>query len=234
MNDLITPPIKTLIQHILNAMETGSAAGDYANISIMADGPGNTRQITYGRSQTTETGNLRKLVLKYIANNGKYAQSFKRYVDGTGDDEIGINRLVHNSEFITLLKMAGTEDPIMISSQDEFFDEEYWTPAYMFFKRENFLFPLSMLVIYDSYIQSGRILEFLRQKFSEKTPLVGGNEKQWIHEYIDVRHQWMRTHQRPAVRASIYRTNDYKRLITQENWMLDQLPIMANGVKINS
>lgn len=226
--NLISTEVKTRIEHVLNAMETGSANGDYSNVSIYADGPGNIRQVTYGRSQTTETGNLKQLVQDYVANNGKYATNLKPYINIIGSG----HSLVNDHDFLNLLKSAAKEDPIMISTQDSFFDKEYWNPAKLFFQREGFTLPLSMLVIYDSYIQSGSVMAFLRARFPERAPVKGGNEKQWISEYIDTRHEWMKTHQRPAVRASIYRTSDYKKYILQNNWMLSQLPLIANGVKI--
>ncbi len=230
--NLITPTIKTRIEHVLNAMETGSAEGNYADVTILHDGPGNTRQVTYGRSQTTETGNLRKLIIKYVENNGKYAKDFIPYIDGKGNNEVGTNRLVDDSTFINLLEKSAKEDPIMISTQDTFFDDEYWMPARLFFDREDFTLPLSMLVIYDSYIQSGRIFDFLRNQFPENAPIRGGNEKQWIKEYCAVRYDWMSHHERSAVRASVYRVNDYKKMMLQNNWMLDILPLKANGVNV--
>ena len=62
---MITLPIKTLVQRVLNAAETGTADGAYDDITILPDGKGGTRQITYGKSQTTEQGNLAKLIRLY-------------------------------------------------------------------------------------------------------------------------------------------------------------------------
>ena len=50
---MITTQQKTKILQIVNIFETGSKQGKYDNISIYADGKDNTKQITYGRSQTT-------------------------------------------------------------------------------------------------------------------------------------------------------------------------------------
>lgn len=66
---------KRVIQRVVNVFETGSPEGDYANISIYKDGPHDIRQITYGRSQTTEYGNLRQLVEQYVAAAGCSASS---------------------------------------------------------------------------------------------------------------------------------------------------------------
>jgi hypothetical protein len=45
------------------------------------------------------------------------------------------------------------------------------------FKKNGFTLPLSMLVIYDSYIHSGGIRNDLRKRFAEWVPAEGRNEK---------------------------------------------------------
>ena len=50
---------KTLIQKVVNVFESGSSEGRYDTLVIYADGVNNSHQITYGRSQTIEQGNLR-------------------------------------------------------------------------------------------------------------------------------------------------------------------------------
>jgi len=69
----LSPDQKRLIERFVNVFETGTPDGDYGLISIYADGPHDIRQITYGRSQTTEYGNLRELVQRYVAANGLLA-----------------------------------------------------------------------------------------------------------------------------------------------------------------
>jgi len=70
----LSPEQKRPIEHVVNVFETGTPDGDYGAISIYADGPHDIRQITYGRSQTTEYGNLRDLVQRYVAANGPLCQ----------------------------------------------------------------------------------------------------------------------------------------------------------------
>lgn len=214
---------KGKIQSILNVFETGSLKGDYSNISIFADGPKNMRQITYGKSQTTEWGNLNKLIKKYIDMNGQYSTFFRPYLS-----KIGKNSLVNDIAFINKLKSAG-KDPIMVKAQDEFFDETYWAPAMKFVRDNKFTHPLSALVIYDSYIHSGGILDFLRNKFPETTPAKGGNEKKWIEQYLNARQTWLANHSRPILRSTIYRTKNMLSAVKENNWNLDK-PFYANGV----
>ena len=225
---MITEPIKRLIERVVNVFETGTPDGKYSQITILADGKNGSRQITYGRSQTTEQGNLAKLIEMYIRNNGTFAEQFSKYID-----KIGKQPLVDNKTFKDLLRSAGKEDEIMRSTQDEFFDLAYYKPAYEFFATNGFELPLSLLVIYDSYIHSGSIPQFLRKRFGEYPPAKGGDEKKWITSYVDVRHQWQKYHTNPILQRTIYRTQCFKDQITAENWQLDKLPVMANGVNVN-
>lgn len=226
---MITAQIKLLIERIVNVFETGTPEGRYSQITILADGRGGTRQITYGRSQTTEQGNLSKLIEMYIRNGGTFSDQFSRYIG-----MIGKQPLVDNRTFKDLLRNSAKEDPLMRSTQDEFFDLAYYKPAYEFFETNGFTTPLSMLVIYDSYIHSGSILPLLRKRFGEYPPAKGGDEQRWITSYVDVRHQWLKYHSNPILQRTIYRTQCFKNQIADENWMLTKLPVNANGVMVNA
>lgn len=226
---MLTESIKRLIERVVNVFETGTPDGKYSQITILADGKNNSRQITYGRSQTTEQGNLAKLIEMYIRNNGLYAESLSRYID-----KIGKQPLVDNKTFKDLLRTAANEDEIMRSTQDEFFDLAYYKPASEFFEKNGFTLPLSMLVIYDSYIHSGSILQSLRKRFGEYPPAKGGDEKKWITSYVDIRHQWLKYHNNPIVQRTIYRTQCFKDQIAEDNWMFEKLPVMANGVGVKA
>ncbi|MBA4407674.1 peptidoglycan-binding protein [bacterium] len=225
---MITETIKRLITRVINVFETGTPEGKYSQITILADGKNGTRQITYGRSQTTEQGNLAKLIEMYIRNNGTYAEQFSKYIN-----TIGKQPLVDNKTFKDLLRTAAKEDEIMRSTQDEFFDIAYYKPAYEFFEKNGFTLPLSMLAIYDSYIHSGSVPQFLRKRFGEYPPAKGGDEKKWITSYVDIRHQWLKYHTNPILQRTIYRTQCFKDQITSDNWQLDKLPVMANGVGVD-
>lgn len=223
----LTDSQKRIIESVINCFETGSAAGDYACISIYADGPHNIKQITYGRSQTTEYGNLRELVKRYVGAKGTYSLALSAFAD-----KVGSIPLTDNADFKALLRKAGKEDPVMRMIQDDFFDQVYFKPAITWADKEGFAQALSALIIYDSFIHSGSILWPIRQMFAESTPKGGGEEKTWISQYVNARHKWLENHSRPAVRASAYRTRDLKKMVAADNWQLTQLPVMANGVKV--
>ncbi|WP_310559704.1 chitosanase [Flavobacterium sp.] len=219
------------ISQTVNVFETGSINGKYDAISIYADGPiigGNRiKQITYGRSQTTEYGVLKILVQQYIANNGLYANAMKPYVAKIGKQP----SLCTDAVFKNALKNAGKLDPIMRTTQDSFFDQLYYQPAFTWFSSMMFTQPLSLLVIYDSYIHSGSILPFLRNKFPASVPKNGGDEKTWIKQYVAVRDEWLRFHSNTVLRNTVYRTECFQDAINKNNWDLSQT-INANGTMV--
>ena len=158
----LTANQKRLMTRVVNVFETSTIDGDYSNISIYHDGPHDIRQITYGRSQTTEYGNLRRLVQDYASAGGMFSQQLQSYAD-----RVGSVPLTDDANFKTLLRKAGAQDPIMRSTQDRFFDEIYFRPAMKWADQNGFTLPLSALVIYDSFIHSGSILWVIRNKFQE-------------------------------------------------------------------
>ncbi len=225
---MITTEIKNRILSVINIFETGTPEGDYANITIYADGKKDkngrqTRQITYGIRQTTEQYDLGKLIKLYVEKKGEFADEFAPFLP-----KIGKNSLVDDKEFIRLLKISAEEDPIMIQAQDEFFEKNYYTPAEKFFSDNKFTYPLSMLVIFDSQTQSGKVPDWLRDNFREVPPAQGGDEKAWVNAYTSARHKWLSNHRNDAVRRSNYRTQSLLLLIATGDWVLSK-PINVKG-----
>lgn len=225
---LLTQNQKRLIEQIINVFETGSLEGDYSNISIYRDGPHGIRQITYGRSQTTEYGNLRRLVRDYVTAGGTFSQALQPFAN-----QVGSTPLTDNDEFKRFLRRAGREDSVMKRVQDVFFDDVYFRPAIRWADDNGFTEPLSALVIYDSFIHSGSILWVIRNMFTESPPSSGGNEQVWISEYVNARSRWLAAHHNPAVRATVYRTQCFQREISRNNWQLNTVPINANGTPVS-
>lgn len=212
---------KEKILSVTSVFETSRLMPHYDVITILRDGPkdqnGKKRlQITYGKHQTTEFGNLKALIRMYIDSYGRYAREFRPYLS-----QIGVTPLCTNKPFLYLLKMAGT-DYIMHEVQDRFFDQYYWNPAYQFFLRNGFQLPLSMLVIYDSYIHSGGIPAWLRDDFSEVPPVKGGEEKAWTAAYVEARDLWLENHSDKVLRNTDYRTDCFIEAIEQGNWDLSK------------
>ncbi|HYC57097.1 MAG TPA: chitosanase [Candidatus Binatia bacterium] len=223
----ITTDQKRLIQSIVNVFETGRTGGDYGAVTRYADGPGGIRQVTYGRSQTTEYGKLRALLTAYVGAAGQYAAGLQPYIA-----RIGSQPLVDDADFLRLLRDAGN-DPVMRQTQDRFFDTHYYNPAIRWCSEDGFLDPLSALVVYDSFIHSGSVLKFLRNRFPEHVPAKGGRERVWVSEYVDTRHHWLATHSNPLLQKTIYRTRCFLAEIERNNWDLSVRPIDANGIQVS-
>lgn len=219
---MITPAHKSAIIKVINVFETGTPEGKYDSVTVLPDGRGGSRQITYGRSQTTEQGNLSALLRMYVEKVGLFAAQFAAYLP-----LVGVQPLVQDEAFKKLLRDSARIDPLMRQCQDEFFDQLYYQPALGFFEFNKFTTPLSLLVIYDSYIHSGGILPKLRNRFPEKTPLNGGTEKAWITAYVNTRHDWLANHN-PILRKTVYRTRCFKEQIAADNWLFVK-PINAHG-----
>ena len=168
----LTEGQRRICERVINVFETGTIEGRYGAISIFHDGPNRIRQITYGRSQTTEYGNLRELVQMYADAGGTFSQELRSFVP-----QIGHTALVDNAQFKDLLRRAGNEDAVMRRTQDVFFDRRYFQPALRWAGENGFTRPLSILVIYNSFIHSGRIRTELRSRFPERPPAQGGNEE---------------------------------------------------------
>ena len=225
---MVTIEKKTRILSVLSIIETGSPDGNYADVSIYADGEPDTtgkptKQITYGVHQTTEQGSLNGLIDLYIKKQGVFSKELASFLP-----KIGKESLVDNQVFIDLLKKSALEDPIMKAAQDAFFDKEYYQPALSFFTENDFTYPLSMLVIYDSFIHSHQIRWDLRNKFAEAVPAKGGNEKVWIKSYTETRHEWLAHHPKQILHKTTYRTAGFLKQIEEDNWDLPERVLM-NG-----
>lgn len=228
-DDAADARVHRICNEVLRVFETGSRKGDYSKVTIYADGPGNTKQITYGAAQTTESGNLKTLLTRYIETgaNTAAAKIIKTRLPKVGNRPY----LVNDQTFIQALKDAGKEE-LMQKTQDKFFDGVYWNPAYKWFHNNGFTLPLSMLVIFDSFIHSGSILSFLRNRFKEGVPANGGSEKTWISEYVRVRRSWLANHSNTILRKTTYRMDTMQRAISADNWNLTA-PLNANGVIVS-
>ncbi|EOR93575.1 hypothetical protein ADIARSV_3288 [Arcticibacter svalbardensis MN12-7] len=229
---MITATTKDKTERIVNVFETGSTQGKYDSLVKLKDytdakTKSNIVQITYGRSQTTEFGNLKSLINVYMQHNGIFKKELLPYINRIGQKP----SLASDLTFCNLLKKAGKTDPAMQASQDDFFDSYYYLPAYAWFNQMGFKLPLSLLVIYDSFIHSGGILNFLRQRFPEMVPVKGGDEKKWTSQYVDVRDEWLRTNKKVILQNTVYRTECLKEQIKNDNWDLKR-PVVANRVTV--
>jgi len=210
------------IKNVLNVAEQGTQSIPYGKVEVMPDGPGGVNQVTLSVG-FTQHGNLGRVISEYLARGGVQT--------GLGRYKMGDSGLPYNSTFKGLLKLAGN-DPVMQAVQEELYVSLYIGPGIRWGEAEGFVEALSMLVICDSFLHSGSILTFLRNRFPEKTPKWGGRERVWISQYIDVREKWLATHSNKLLRNTTYRTQYYRELVALNDWgLLEHHKIAMNGIK---
>jgi len=217
--------IKTTIKQILLAFEQSSTSIKYNEVYKYDDGPGDIKQITLSFG-ITEYGNLKTLIKTYRSKSGKYGESFNEYIPS-----IGVKSLAQDTNFISLLKEAGS-DPIMQLCQEQAYDSMYISPAFAWCEKNMLTLPLSKLVIADSFLQSGSILNTIRDMFSEKIPSTGGGEKEWVKAYCTARKYWLANHSRKILHKTTYRMDFMLKCIEAKDWELANNIYVANDVKI--
>jgi chitosanase len=220
--------VRALILRLLNVAETGHPDGKPHAVYIYPDGKNGRKQVTLGVGFTEDGGNLEKVIKRYIAMKGAFANQLSVHLP-----QIGKGTLAAEKKFHQLLKQAGEQDPLMAEAQNEQFNKIYLEPAFSWHTKNGFTLPLSFLVISDSYLHSGGIREALRNKFKENPPAQGGDEKAWVKSYVEARYQWLSTHSNKLLRNTVYRTQCFRNEIARENWALERLPIHINGVAVN-
>lgn len=215
------------VQRILNAFEndSGSPETDYKSVYIYHDGNNDRRQVTLARGFTDDGGNLKKVIVRYLAKNGAQSSYFN-----TKLNDFGKGRLVDDREFLRKLKEV-SDEPAMREAQDEIFLEEYMRPAMVWAEGYGFNMPLSVAVIVDSYLHSGSMLSFLMKRFSEKKPTFGGDEQNWIIQYLHTRKAWLAGHSNPVLRTTVYRPNFFLEQVESNNWNLN-CPLVAHDVQV--
>jgi chitosanase len=227
---VLEPGNVDFIRRVLSVAETGAQEWNPSAIYIYADDnryEPPRKQITLSIGFTEGGGNLTKVINRYIAKNGLLAGALEIYLPGMGARG---HSLVGNEQFKKLLVEAG-RDPLMVETQKEMFDQLYLGPAFAWAAENGFQEPLSYLVIADSFLHSGSMLGFLMNKFPEKKPAAGGNERKWIMDYLRVRRDWLKNHSNKILNATVYRAQAFLEAIAQQNWALSG-EIVMNGTVI--
>jgi chitosanase len=217
---------KQTAQAIVNIFETGSARGDYANITLLGGDPGH---LTYGRSQTTlASGNLYVLIKDYCeASGARRGQALRPYLSFLAAKDLALD---NDLTLKNLLREAGS-DPVMQRVQDDFFDRMYWNPAVTAAQNVGVALPLSVATVYDSTVHGSwpAMRDRTLKRFG--TVMVIG-EQEWISKYIATRRDWLGTHSIPILRQTVYRMDALQQLVDQRKWTLE-LPLTVRGVVIN-
>ena len=213
---------KGICEQVVIAFESALAGRRYGTVTTTDDGPHQVWQISYGRARSAEYGNLGELLTMYVNSNGLYSNEIKEFLSGIGDVP-----LANNAAFIRLLQDAGANDPLMQKVQDQFFNWQYFKPAMRWMDANGFVLPLTALIIYDSFVQSGNVFKFLRKRLQEKLPCLGGNEKRWITQFVEARYNWLINNGSDHLQKDIYRTTVFRNEIARKNWMLNLSPSLV-------
>lgn len=211
---------------IVNIFETGRPLGVYGKVTLIKDDDGH---LTYGRSQTTlASGNLYLLIKAYCdMPDAESAGRLSQYLDRLANRDLTLDT---DMTLRALLRSAG-EDPIMHTVQDKFFDRVYWDPSEKDAARMNILSALGTTVVYDSHVHGSwvKIRDITVQNHG-KPPAV--SEEDWIGFYVSERRNWLATHQKAVLHATVYRMDAFGQLIGAKNWAL-ALPITVRGIHID-
>ncbi|RTL39340.1 MAG: chitosanase [Burkholderiales bacterium] len=217
----LTPTQARTCKAILNLFETGDVVGLYGSVTVL---PGDTGQLTFGRSQTTlGSGNLALLIERYAGNP---AARFGRRLAALLPRLQARDASLNDDEHLKNILRASADDPVMRDVQDDFFDDQYWQPALRACKSLGISTALGSAVVYDSHIQGS--WKLIRDR---TTAALGGapqqvGEQRWISGYVQARHEWLATHSNTLLRKTVYRMDAFARLIALGNWGL-ALPIVV-------
>lgn len=223
---MLTEAQKQTAQAIVNIFETGTAEGNYADVTLL---PGDPGHLTYGRSQTTlASGNLYLLIKDYCdAPGAAHAADLALYLPRLKAKDLSLD---NDANLKRLLKLAGAE-PVMHTAQDLFFDRVYWTPGVNAAQAVGLSLPLGVAVVYDSTVHGS--WKTMRDRTNNNIGTVAAvGEKAWTAGYVQTRHDWLANHSNPLLRKTVYRMNAFQKLLDAGNWDL-QTPLVVRGITIN-
>lgn len=223
---MLTQTQKKTAESIINIFETNEVLGNYGQVTVI---PGDTGHLTFGRSQTTlGSGNLYKLLQRYCDNSGaRFTARLEPYLplcerkDTALDQDVKLHNVLR----------ATADDVVMRDTQDQFFDQEYWQPAAAAAEGEGLLSPLSVAVVYDSFVHGswGKMRDRTTDEYGSASEI---GEQQWIQAYITTRRAWLAGHSREDLRKTVYRMDAFQRLIDNECWHLN-LPLVVRDKEIS-
>jgi chitosanase len=223
---MLNPLQKQSVQAIVNIFETGKVRGEYGQVTLLKGDSGN---LTYGRSQTTlSSGNLHLLIKAYCeAPNAAFAPPLQPYLSRLQLVDLSLN---DDGRLKDLLRAAG-DDPVMVETQDRFFDRVYWEPAEKsaaFIGSET---ALGMAAIYDSRIHGS--WHAMRDRTNARAgTLKSIGEQNWMQSYVKVRKDWL-ANASALLRKTVYRMDALGALMGAGQWALD-LPFHVRGVAIDA
>ncbi len=218
---------KKAAQAIVNIFETGRIQGEYGQVTLLRNDSGH---LTYGRAQTTlASGNLYLLLKAYTERpEAQYAQQLRPYLERLEERDL---RLDHDMSLRNLLREAG-DDPVMHTTQDQFFDQVYWAPSARATAALSITSALGAAVVYDSHIHGSWQRLRDRTTANHGTPASIG-ERAWVGHYVAERRQWLGTHANTLLHRTVYRMDTFRQLMADDNWEL-RLPFQVRSLTVTA
>lgn len=218
----VTPAQETIAKNIVTIHETGRL--NNKSYGAVVNAAGDLGGLTYGKHQVTiNSGNLYFMLVRYVNSPGaQWASRISPYLERLRKKDA---TLANNQDFITTLRSAGN-DPIMITVQDRYFDEQFWIPAQKFCDSKGFIMPLTLAIVYDSVIHGS--LYRIDKMLPPNLP-----ERQWEASYVATRRSWLANHANTLLRRTTYRMDTFQRLIDAGNFNLNP-PVWAHGQRADA
>lgn len=218
---------KLIAMAIVSCFETGKPFGDYTAVAVLDDGAG----ISYGIKQFTHRSKSLYAVLRRFQDlGGDLPAGFDSVMS---DLKAGtrIAPIANSTSIKAELRRLG-KDPLMHQAQHEIAIEKYLQPAIDACEGDDFQYPLSLAVIYDSKVHGS--FDKIRDKTQVVRPGNGSMkpeeyEREWISKYVQNRDRWLESI--PRLRKTDYRTDFFLAQIARGNWKLN-LPLSVHGVRL--
>jgi chitosanase len=124
------------------------------------------------------------------------------------------------------------DDLVMREVQDAFFDQTYWRPAFNSARTLGIRLPLGVAIVYDSTVHGS--WQRMRDRTNDSVgQLQDIGELPWLVAYLKVRRNWLATHSRSDLRATVYRMDALQRLLDLGHTGL-ALPLVVRGIEIST
>lgn len=204
---------------IVYTFETGAPGGMRGAI---ADHPDDAGGVSFGPWQATDaSGALDEILSRYVDAGGEKARQVATYLDDLEDSSLPLRG---NRAFRSLLRSIAAEE-VTHRIQDEVFAELYVEPADRYARKVLGLKTgLGRAIVLDSFVHSGRVPRFLRRRFPELPPALGGAELPWLRAYVETRETWL-TSKGGLLAATTYRMRTFRHLLDRGRGL--DLPLHA-------
>jgi chitosanase len=225
-NKMINKQQKQTAQSIVNIFETDSVLGNYSTVTVLK---GDSGHLTFGRSQTTlGSGNLFILIERYCqTDNARYSQHLQKYLAPLKNRDVQLD----DNLYLKNLLRATADDPIMLTVQDEFFEDVYWQLALRRANNQNISTALGIAIVYDSTIHGS--WDFMRHRTNrEQGRIETLGEQNWLNAYISTRLHWLANHRNKILHKTTYRMHTFIDMMTESFWDLP-LPMVVRNHEIS-